>query len=105
MTASRYLDGQQWVPGVGQNQVRSLSLPGATQDIAQHENNCELAKYKCYFQCNGRLINRGYSAEEKLGSCGIWTRQVPAILRVRPWLLQPRNSTIPRITKIGIVAS
>lgn len=62
VTASRHLNGQQWIPGERQNQVRSL--PAATQDIEQHEQYCELANYKCYFQRKCRFVNGGYGAEE-----------------------------------------
>src|SRR2546423_14036555 len=77
VTASRHFNGQQWVPCERQHQVRLL--PATTQDIEQYENNCELANHKCYFQCEGRFVNGGYGAEEKMRSCwvlGWWSRGV-----------------------------
>src|SRR6516225_9112278 len=68
----RLLPSQQWIPGISQNPVHSF--PAATQDVEQHENNCEIAKHKCYFQRKGGLMNRGYCAKEKLSARGIWGR-------------------------------
>jgi hypothetical protein len=56
-----------------------LSLPGTTQDIEQHENNCELANHKCYFECKSGLLNRGYGAEKMLGSGWIWAREIRVV--------------------------
>jgi hypothetical protein len=72
VAASRNLYGQQWIPGERQDQVRSVLAK--TQHIEQHENDCELANYKRYFQRKGGLLNRGYDAEKKLRSWWIWAR-------------------------------
>ena len=102
MTASRHLNGQQWVPGERQNQVRSLA--GTTQDIEQHENNCELANYKCYFQCKDGLLNRGYDAEKKLRSWWIWARQIRVVQVAGFRGMQLRRGRIAGDDKIGVVA-
>src|ERR1700736_5137994 len=102
MTASRHFNGQQWVPGERQNQVRSL--PGTTQDIEQHEYNRDLTNYKCYFQCKCRFVNRGYCAEKKLRSWGIWARQI-RIVQVSGFRgMQPLHGRTAGNNKIGIVA-
>ena len=102
MTAARHFNGQQWVPGERQNQVRSL--PGTTQDIEQHENNCELANYKCYFQRKGRLVNGGYGAEEKLRPRWIWARQIRVVQVAGFRGMQPLRGRIAGNDKIGVVA-
>ncbi len=72
MTASRDLNGEQWVPGAGQNQV--LSPSDRPQEVEQQENDEELADHECYLQGKGGLLNCGDCAEEELRSCWIWAR-------------------------------
>src|SRR4029077_10329927 len=82
-------------------QVRSLS--GATQDIEQYENNCELANYKCYFQCKGGLVNRGDCAEKKLRPRWIGARQIRVVQVAGFRSMQPLYGRIAGNDHVGVV--
>src|SRR6267378_4266813 len=84
--------------------MRSLFLPGPTEDIEQQENNCELANHKCYFECKGGLLNRGYCAEKKLRSCWIWARKIRVVQVAGFRSMQPLNGRIAGNDNIGVVA-
>src|SRR5215469_17007349 len=79
MTTARHLRCQQWVPGISENPVHPVAA--GTQKIEQHDNNRQVANYKCHFERKNGLVNRGYSAEEKLSAGGIWARYIRVVQR------------------------
>ena len=80
------------------------SLPTATQDIEQNENDRQIANYKCYFQRKDRLMNRGYGAEEKLSARWIWARQIRVVQRAGLGCVQRGERRIAGNDKIRVIA-
>ncbi len=81
------------------------ALPaGTTQDIEQHDNNRELANYKCDFQRKGGFLNRGNGAKKKLCSCWIWARQIRVVQVAGFRGMQALHGRIAGNDKIGVVA-
>src|SRR5690349_3529492 len=81
-----------------------VCLSGASQDIEQHKNNREIAKYKCNFQRECRFVNRSYGAEKELGSCRIWAWHLWIIQCTRLGCVQTDKCRVVWNYDVGVIA-
>src|SRR5262249_44422335 len=102
MTAARYFRRQQWMPGISQNPV--LTLTRSTQNIEQHKYNGKIANYKAYFKRESRLVNRRYSAKQQLRSRWIRARHLRIIQHARLRCVQAGKGRFVWYEDIRVIA-